>query len=130
MQYITHRRFKGKCIGGEVNIPAGTVCEENGGMISCNGKPICLVRSENAHQFFARNDDGNGMLRGQLTQSIQNALKKQDRNYQKRWDKVWDDETCQAYKRTEQADYWLWNHDFYNAEILILQHIAGLVGAK
>lgn len=130
MEYLVHRRFKGKSISGEVNLPAGTVCEEIGGVITCDGKPICLIRSENAHQYFARNDDGNGMLRGKLTQSILKTLGNRDEDYQKRWDKVWDDKMCQAYKRTEQADYWLWNHDFYNAEILVLQHIATLVGAK
>jgi len=28
MQYITHRRFRGKSMCGEVNIPAMTFCEE------------------------------------------------------------------------------------------------------
>ena len=43
---------------------------------------------------------------------------------------VWEDPTCQPYKRIEYADFWLWNHDFFNADIDTLRHIAKLVGAK
>ena len=95
-----------------------------------DGKLLCVVTSENAHQFFARDDDGAGMLRGKLTQAIQKTLAKRDANYQNRWDKVWDDPACQPYKRIEYADFWLWNHDFFNADIDTLRHIAKLVGAK
>lgn len=130
MKYIVHKRFKGKAICGEVNLPATTVCEEADGGIFCDGRLICLAVSENAHQFFARDDDGAGMLRGRLTQAIQRTLSKRDANYQDRWDKVWDDPTCQPYKRIEHADFWLWNHEFFNADIDTLRHIARLVGVK
>lgn len=130
MNYIVHRRFKGKAICGDVNIPAMTEAEDVDGVIMYDGKSVCFDTSENAHQYFARNDDGNGMLRGKLTQSIQKTLRKRDENYQARWDKVWDDEVCQPYKRVEYADFWLWNHEFFHADIDVLRHIAQLVGAK
>lgn len=130
MQYITHRRFKRTCLGGDVNLRAGTVCEEDNGVIYADGTPICRTTSLNAHQYFGRNDDGNGMLRGRLTQAILKRLNKRDKGYQARWDKVWEDPVCQPYRRIEQADYWLWNHAFYEADILTLRHIATLVGAK
>lgn len=91
---------------------------------------ICTITSENAHQFFAINNDDMGMMRGKLTQAIQKALAKRDGDYQKRWDKVWNDEICQQFKRKEYDDYWLWNHEFFNADIDSLKHIAKLVGAK
>lgn len=126
MEYIVHRRFRAKTICGEVNFPFGTVgqCDEN--LIHVDGSPICVVTSENAHQYFARNDDGKGLLRGKLTQEIQKTLEKNS----DRWDKVWKDSLCQKYKRIEHADYWLWNHDFFNADIYDLQYIAKLVGAS
>ena len=130
MKYVVHRRFKDKAICGEVNLPAMTMCEEANGYIFHGDKLLCVVTSENAHQFFARDDDGAGMLRGKLTQAIQKTLAKRDANYQNRWDKVWEDPTCQPYKRIEYADFWLWNHDFFNADIDTLRHIAKLVGAK
>ena len=130
MKYIVHKRFKNKAICGDVNLPALTECESYDGFITYEGKTICCETSENAHQYFARNDDGMGMVRGYLTQSIQKALSKRDRDYQDRWNMVWDDNVCKKYKRTDYGDYWLWNHDFYNANIDNLRYIAQLVGVK
>ncbi len=130
MKYIVHKRFKGKALCGEVNLPAMTEVENKDGVICYNGSALCFDCSENAHQFFARNDDGNGMLRGKLTQAIQGRLAKHDKQHQSRWDKVWEDPACQPYKRADHEDHWLWNHDFFNADIDVLRHIAELVGAK
>lgn len=126
MKYIVHRRFKEKAICGNVNLPYGTECESVNGVLYYNCKPLCVTTSENAHQHFARNDDGFGLIRGKLTQDIQNALK-QEYGHQERWDKVWEDTTCAAYRRHEYANHWLWNHDFYNASIEILEYIASVV---
>ena len=130
MRYVCHHRFRGKSISGEVNIPAMTQLDCVDGMIILSGSKICAVNSENGHQHFARDDDGNGMLRGRLTQDIMRRLRKNDKEHQKRWNAVWDDAICQKYKRDNQQDYWLWNNDFYSADIASLQHIARLVGAK
>lgn len=130
MKYVVHRRFKDNAICGSINLPAMTECECEDGLITYNNTAICYATSENAHQFFAVNDDGLGMERGKLTQAIQKMLSKRDNDYQKRWDKVWDDEVCRKYKRKEYKDYWLWNHDFYNADIKTLQYIAKLVSVK
>lgn len=130
MQYIAHTRFKGKAICGDVNIPASAECECIDNVIYYKGKPICATMSENAHKYFAVNDDGNGMLRGRLTAGIISALGVMDEKHQERWDKVWADNMCKPFKRPEYEDYWLWNHDFYNGNILVLQYIAGLVGVK
>ena len=130
MQYITHRRFKDNAICGRVNIPAFSTCDERDGVVYFCGMPICYTTSENAHQYFARNNDGQGMKRGQLTQAIQNKLAKRDSAYQSRWDKIWDDTICQKYKRKEYDDFWLWNHGFFNAGVEDLKYIAKLVGAK
>ncbi len=130
MKYIVHKRFKSNAICGEVNLPAFTECEAINGMLYCNHKPLCLITSENAHLHFARNDDGNGLERGSLTRDIIDKLKTHDEQYQSRWDKVWEDTVCQAYKRHEYSDHWLWNHAFYNADINTLIYIAKLVGAR
>ena len=130
MRYIVHKRFKGKAICGDVNLPAMTICECDGTIIRHKGNDICVVKSENAHQFFAIDEDGMGIERGRLTQAIQKTLVERDNNYQKRWDKVWDDVVCQPYKDEDHDDCWLWNHAFFNADIDVLIHIAKLVGAK
>lgn len=130
MKYVVHKRYKGKAICGEVNLPATTECESDGSFIIYDSKAICYETSRCAHQFFAANYDGMGMVRGKLTQAIQNKLAERDTHYQERWNKVWKDGICQKYKRADYDDYWLWSHDFFNADIHSLRHIAKLVGAK
>ena len=130
MKYIVHRRFKAKAICGNVNLPFKTECESDGSFISYKGKPLCCVTSSNAHQFFAVNDDGMGIIRGRLTQAIQKKLAERDADYQRRWDRIWDDALCLQYKRDTYDDYWLWNHDFFTADIETLRHIAKLAGVK
>lgn len=130
MKYITHTRFKGKALCGDVNLPAMTECEAYKNLIVHDGKPICFTTCENAHQHFARNDDGQGMERGRLTKAIQKTLAKRDEQYQARWDKVWADAVCQKYRREDYTDYWLWNQEFFGAEIKDLRHIAEIIKGK
>ena len=127
MKYITHKRFKGKAICGDVNLPAMTECESDGSFIQHDGKVLCAIKSENARQYFSSNDDGRGLERGRLTQDIQKLLAKRDDGYQSRWDKVWADPLCRKYKRVEHNDYWLWNHKFFNAPISDLEYIYKLI---
>lgn len=130
MSYITIKRARFNSISGLVNLPYGTEIQQEAGILYLKGAPLCGDKSQNAYQLFAVNDDGNGLIRGRLTQVIQKSLAKRDNDYQKRWDKIWNDKLCQKYKRSEYEDYWLWNHDFYNADIKDLQYIASLIGAK
>ena len=130
MDYIAIKRARFLSLSGDVNIPYGTKIDCVDGILSIEGKPLCADHSQNAYDFFTRDDDGNGLLRGKLTQAIQAVLRKRDKGHQARWDKVWADTVCQKYKRADHTDYWLWNHDFFNAEIADLHHIAAIVGAK
>lgn len=127
MKYIVHTRFKAKAICGEVNLPALTEVELKDNMLYCQDKQLCVITSENAHKYFARNDDNNGMERGRLTQLIKSILEKNDEKHQDRWDKIWKDKLCQKYKRIEYADYWLWNTAFFNAPIEDLKYIYNLI---
>lgn len=128
--YITVKRARFKTVCGDVNIPYGTELERNENVLTHNGKPVCAVFSKCAHDYFAGNDDGQGFVRGKLSRTIIDTLAKKDKMHQKRWDKVWDDTLCQKYRSNEHDDFWVWNNDFYNAEIEDLRHIAKLVGAK
>lgn len=131
MRYIVTNRFKGQAICGAVNLPYGTVCEAQGDyMFLEDGRCLCLVTSQNAYDHFSRDDDGNGKERGRLVQGIIKTLSKSDKHHQDRWDKIWEDRLCQKYKLANFEDYWLWNYEFYNADIQDLQYIAMLVGMK
>lgn len=129
--YIVTRRFKGRAICGDINLPYGTECSVEDGMIICPLGVICAVRSQNALDFFTQNDDGNAIKRREIINTIFNSLernKQSEESYNRKWDKVWNDALCQKYKRPEHEFHWLWNYDFYNASIEDLQYIAKLVG--
>ena len=130
MDYIVIKRFKGQAISGIVNLPYGTELQSKNGFIIHGDLPICSVRSQNAYDHFVVNDDGMGLERGRLIQAIIRTLIQKDALHQERWDKVWNCPRCKKYKRKEFADHWMWNHEFYNASIADLRHIAKLVGAK
>lgn len=132
-KYLVTKRFKTKAICGDVNLPYGTVCTAKDGMILCDKGILCAITSQNAFDYFSQNDDDFAMIRRKLIDNIFDALnrQKQDLNsYNEKWDKIWNDSICQKYKRDDHNDYWLWNYDFYNAEIIDLQYIAKLVNAK
>ena len=130
IEYVTIKRARFNSFSGQVNIPYGTLLESRGVLLFLGKKPICYATSENAHQFFAVNDDGKGLERGKLTQAIQKHLNTKDDDYQTRWDKVWADPLCRKFKREEHEDYWIWNHEFYNAKISELLYIAALIKVK
>lgn len=130
MQYIVHNRFKDIALCGPVNLKATSQCWEAEGVIFYEAQPLCYATSENSFEHFARNDDGNGMLRGQLTHAIKKRLAKRDAQYQERWDKVWADKLCAKFKRKEYADFWIWNKAFHDAEIGELEYVAELIGLE
>lgn len=127
MDYTTIKRARFIGITGVVNIPYGTPVFSEKGYMFTPEVVICTNHSQNAYEYFARNDDGNGLERGKLSQTIIKTLAKRDKLYQDRWDMVWGDDLCRKYRRAEYDDYWLWNHEFYNASIEDLRHIAKLI---
>ena len=123
MEYICFKRFKDKALCGNVNIPKSTILYEIDGYLFMVQDRICANTSQNCYDHFARNDDGHGIERGELTSKIISKLAKRDNKYQERWDKIWSDMSLLKFKRVEFDDYWLWNHEFYNANINDLEYI-------
>ena len=76
-----------------------------------------------------QNDDGRGKERGELVNTILSRLQKPDKGKADRWKKVWGDSLCQKFKRPEHDDQWIWNFDFFNAQLEDLRYIAALIGA-
>lgn len=129
MLYIVHTDFHGKAISGEVNLPAGTECTEIDGTIYHDFKAICRATSQNAYQYFSRNNDGHGLERGKLIKTIKSALASQDEHHDERWRRLMTDPVCQQFDKNPDGDVWEWNLAFYNASIAALQYIADLVTA-
>ena len=131
MRYIVIRRFRGKAICGEVNLPYGTACETIDGFLTLkDGRRLCTSTSQNAYDYFSRDDDGLGKERGKLVQDIRSTLERRDTKHQARWDALWADEVANRLRRKDSQDFWIWSFDFYNADILELKHIANLIGIK
>lgn len=125
MQYIVHTDFNGKAICGEVTLSAGMECTEIDGTIYHNARAVCLIGSENSYRHFARNDDGNGLKRGELIKTIKAALALQDDHNYERWHRVWNAPICRQFNRG--GDTWNWNFAFYNADIPYLEYILAMV---
>ena len=128
MRYIVTRRFRGKAICGEVNLPYGTTCEEHDGILVLeDGRRLCAVTSQNAYDYFSRDDDGNGLERGKLVEEITSRMEKRDAKHQARWDALWADEVANHFRRPDHADFWIWGQAFYQADIRDLEHILKLI---
>jgi hypothetical protein len=122
MQYICHKRFKGKTLSQDhANIPYGTEFESAGDFLCDNGKPMMATTSYNCHQHFSRNDDGQGLRRGKLAYAIA---------YAPRGDKYrFSEEEITMLTRDYQrflkpTDMILFNNDFFNAEVSELEELA------
>lgn len=128
--YIVKRRARIDTITGPVNLPYGTEVEAVEDRLTYQGRQLCAVTSRKAHLYFARNDDGQGQERGALTLAITKRLEKRDKDHQRRWDLVWEDPVCQKYRHPEHEDHFLWGHEFFEAPVDDLRHIAALIGAR
>ncbi|MEY8261003.1 isoaspartyl peptidase [Oscillospiraceae bacterium 50-60] len=128
VQYIAARRARFNAICGPVNIPYGTTVEAVDGFLERDGLRLCAATSESAHKYFARDSDGHGLERGKLTAAIIATVSKRDKGHGARWAKLWADPMACRYRRADHADFWVWSHDFFEAPVEDLRHIAGLIG--
>lgn len=128
--YIVRRRARFLSIRGPVNLPYGTEVSSDGVFLTVNGEKLCSITSQNAYDFFSRNDDGHGLERGKLVEEITSRMEKRDAKHQARWDALWADEVANRLRRKDSQDFWIWSFDFYNADIPDLKHIANLIGIK
>ncbi|NBJ87944.1 isoaspartyl peptidase [Acutalibacter sp. 1XD8-36] len=154
-RYIVRQRARFQSVfEGRVNLPWGTVVDARLIKVSDDPEPerwesflflgsklLCAASAQNTKDFFVQDDDGQGETRGRLVTAILARLDPQKAHQEAsiaRWEKIWADRRCRAYKRPgcpqgrscEPEEHWIWTDDFYNAPIGDLQHIADLVGAK
>ena len=125
--YVVRRRARFLAICGPVNLPYGTVVSSDGAFLSINDQKLCSVTSQNAFDFFSRNDDGRGMERGKLVEEITSRLEKRDARPQARGDSLWADAVANRLRRQDHADFWVWGQAFYQADIQDLEHILKLI---
>ena len=143
MKYLTMRRFKRNGIGGDFNIPYGTILEKKAdGILYLDDKPVCVARSAASHLHFVNDSDGNGAKRYYWTSSIIKKLdgnvrstvadaRDEEKEHSRFWEIITKNEIAQKYRRVDQEDYWLWDDTFYNdASIADLEYIGSLIDIK
>lgn len=127
MEYICYKRFKDNGMDGYINLPRGSEVEEVDGIIASGSKAICKNTSQAAYEHFARNNDNQGLQRGDLIIEIKKILSKRDNKYQTRWNKLWADKEANKLRMPDHQDFWCWGFQFYNATIEQLNHIKDLI---
>ena len=121
--YIVRRRARFLSICGPVNLPYGTEVSSDGAFLTVNGEKLCSITSQNAYDYFSRDDDGLGKERGKLVKDIRRTLERRDAKHQARWDKLWADAGANRLRKADHKDFWVWNHNFYNADVNELRRI-------
>lgn len=131
MEYIAHKRFKSMAACKRVlNIPYGTKLESIGRFIATpDGKAVCFTTSENAHKYFSRNDDDNGLERGALTYAIAYEKRPLINNKISQFYRFSNEEiklleSHWKHFLRDDVDVILFNHEFFNADIWQLRELA------
>lgn len=71
MKYITGKTYHKKTVKNVLlDIPKGTEVELIDNLLYLGNEPICYITSGQSHEYFARNDDGNGLERYKLSHQI------------------------------------------------------------
>lgn len=128
MNYIVHRRFKGKALCGEfLNIPYGTELILDGDFLKTkDNKLICAVNSENAKIHFSDNTDGKGLLRGKLTYAIAYSKKGMTPDGGFRFTEKQRNIIIRHYQRflNPEHDFIIFNNKFFSASVDELKEMA------
>ena len=125
MEYIAHRPFQRKALGGEVNIRRGDTLHEQDGLLFWGNILVCLSTCQAAKEHFAINEDGNGLRRGDLTYEI--AFRKPLSELQKSI--LVTDLSLRKYLVDDDRVI-LFNDVFFHASMLELWSIARKLGIK
>ena len=125
MEYIAHRPFQRKALGGEVNIRRGDTLHEQDGLLFWGNTLVCLSTCQAAKEHFAINEDGNGLRRGDLTYEI--AFRKPLSELQK---SILLSDTAMSKYLVDDDRVILFNDAFFHASMLELWSIARKLGIK
>lgn len=133
MQYVCHQIYnkKGAC-GRKFFIKKGETFNTIGPFISVDNRAICTVTSEDAYRHFARNDDGQGLYRGELTYFIAFSKRHPNKDNGYRFTDEEAEMLVNEYERflVAEADTILFNYDFFNAEIGVLEELKNKLEVK
>lgn len=127
MKYVCHRSFRGKGASGKKYfIKKNKELEVAGNFITRDVEAICYTTSQVAYEHFARNDDGRGLERGDLTYRIafSDRHPNEDNGFRFTPEEIEMLETEYDYFLLKGPDSILFNFEFFNADIDKLQELA------
>lgn len=127
MEYICHKRYKKTGASGEeYNFPYGTKLRTVGTFIANGPEAVCSVKSEDAYMYWARNDDGQGLMRGMLTHAIAYSHRKpnKDNGFRFTPEEIEILEKEYPHFLRQDTDTIIFNHEFFNAEVDELKKMA------
>lgn len=126
VEYICHRKYsKIAACGDYLTFKQNARFETIGCFIAHDKRAICTVNSEDAHRYFAKNDDGNGIKRGNLTYKIAYAPRHPNKENGFRFTPDEIEMLEKDYDRflRKDTDTIIFNNAFFNAKIEDLQEI-------
>lgn len=150
MQYLVTNAFNKLGIDGEFNLSIGTEVQESNNIIYYDNKRICYVTSQNAYDHFSRNNDGKASqryeticyIKGKIAEYVAEfneeiaAINNGDLSEEQKEAELANiiDKSTAAYNaiRNYKSDVLkpndnIFNYNFYNATITVLNHIKSLV---
>lgn len=125
MKYICHIPYNKVGASGKFyDIKKGEIFDMIGNFIAKGPEAICAVRSDDAFRYFARDDDGNGYKRGNLTHLIAFA----DRHNKEDGFRFSPEEREMLTKEYSKflnpnVEFILFNYDFFNADVNELEEL-------
>ena len=127
MQYICHRKYRKKGASGKkYYIKKGKTFNSVGKFIVKDSELICAITSQDAYQYFARNDDNNGIQRGKLTYEIAFAPRRPDQKIGFRFTDKQREMIETEYPQfvRPDTDFLIFSYDFFNADIQPLRELS------
>ena len=124
-RYIAYRPLNRKCLGGRVNIKRGDVLKQDKGVLFYKNVAVCVWNCQVAKEYFAPDDDNNGLRRGDIIYAI--AFKEPLTELQK--DIVLATPSINRFLRKDNRTI-LFNDDFFSASVMELMDIAWKLGIK
>lgn len=120
--YKSFPKFKGKVY------PIGSEFINKDGMLVNDDGNMCLVGSEKSRQCLVGNDDGLWKERGKLINEIRDLIDLSANKADvmiRRYDWIFADKIAYKYgqNHNQDTDAWIWNDDFYTANIKDLEYI-------
>ena len=125
MRYVCTRRYRGLDLNGKfINLPYASALKVEGRYITTlDNRPLAFVKSETAHKYFAIDDDGDGLKRGEITHKIAYSNRKTSEGY--RYTSKEREVLCEKWAKyiRQDVEMLLFNHEFFCAPLSDLKQM-------